>query len=45
MVLQPDSDKIGAFERRPDGGGLRIWFSRADALNISTERRVRVDAA
>jgi uncharacterized cupin superfamily protein len=31
VVLQPDSDKIGAFERRPDGGGLRIWFSRADA--------------
>jgi uncharacterized cupin superfamily protein len=31
VVLQPDSDKIGAFERRPDGGGLRIWFRRADA--------------
>jgi uncharacterized cupin superfamily protein len=31
VVLQPDSDKIGAFERRSDGGGLRIWFSRADA--------------
>jgi uncharacterized cupin superfamily protein len=31
VVLQPDSDKIGAFERRPVGGGLRIWFSRAEA--------------
>jgi uncharacterized cupin superfamily protein len=29
-VLQPDSRKIGAFERRPDGGGLRVWFRRED---------------
>ncbi len=31
VVLQPDSDKIGAFERRPDGGGLRVWFRAGDA--------------
>jgi uncharacterized cupin superfamily protein len=31
VVVQPDSGKIGAFERRSDGGGLRIWFRRADA--------------
>ena len=30
VVLQPDSGKIGAFERRPDGGGLRVWFRRED---------------
>lgn len=30
IVLQPDSGKLGAFERRPDGGGLRAWFRRAD---------------
>ena len=32
VVLQPDSGKIGAFERRPDGGGLRVWFRREDAV-------------
>ena len=31
VVLQPDSGKIGAFERRPEGGGLRLWFRREDA--------------
>ncbi len=30
IVLQPDSGKVGAFERRPDGGGLRVWFRRDD---------------
>jgi uncharacterized cupin superfamily protein len=30
VVIQPDSGKIGAFERRPDGGGLRVWFRRED---------------
>lgn len=33
VVLQPDSGKIGAFERRPDGGGLRVWFRREDAVD------------
>jgi uncharacterized cupin superfamily protein len=31
VVLQPDSGKVGAFERLPDGGGLRLWFRREDA--------------
>jgi uncharacterized cupin superfamily protein len=30
VVLQPDSGKVGAFERRPDGGGMRLWFRRED---------------
>jgi uncharacterized cupin superfamily protein len=30
IVLQLDSGKVGAFERRPDGGGLRVWFKRDD---------------
>ena len=30
VVLQPDSGKISAFERRPEGGGLRAWFHRDD---------------
>jgi uncharacterized cupin superfamily protein len=33
VVLQPDSGKIGAFERRPDGGGLRVWFRRDDEVD------------
>jgi uncharacterized cupin superfamily protein len=32
VVLQPDSGKIGAFERRPDGGGVRVWFRRKDEV-------------
>jgi uncharacterized cupin superfamily protein len=32
VVLQPDSGKIGAFERRPEGGGLRVWFRRDDEV-------------
>ena len=31
VVVQPDSGKVGAFERRPDGGGLRVWFHEGDA--------------
>jgi uncharacterized cupin superfamily protein len=31
VVLQPDSGKVGAFERRPRGGGLRMWFHPDDA--------------
>ncbi len=30
VVLQPDSGKIGAFERLPEGGGLRVWFRAED---------------
>jgi uncharacterized cupin superfamily protein len=33
VVVQPDSGKLGAFERRPDGGGLRIWFKQDDAVD------------
>jgi uncharacterized cupin superfamily protein len=32
ILLQLDSGKVGAFERRPDGGGLRVWFRREDAV-------------
>ena len=31
VIVQPDSGKVGAFERRPDGGGLRLWFRESDA--------------
>jgi len=30
VVLQPDSGKVGAFERRADGGGMRVWFRMED---------------
>jgi uncharacterized cupin superfamily protein len=30
IILQLDSGKVGAVERRPDGGGLRLWFRRED---------------
>lgn len=32
IVLYPDSGKVGAAERRPDGGGLRLYFRQADAV-------------
>jgi uncharacterized cupin superfamily protein len=32
VVIQPDADKIGAFERRPDGGGLTEWHRRDAAV-------------
>jgi hypothetical protein len=32
VILQLDSGKIGAVERRPDGGGLRVWFRREDQV-------------
>jgi uncharacterized cupin superfamily protein len=31
IVIQPDSGKVGAFERRPEGDGLRVWFRGEDA--------------
>jgi uncharacterized cupin superfamily protein len=31
VVLQPDSGKVGVFERKPEGGGMRLWFRREDA--------------
>jgi len=33
VVLQPDSGKVGAFERRPDGTRLRAWFRREDEVD------------
>ncbi len=33
VVVQPDSGKVGAFERRPRGGGLRLWFRPDDAVD------------
>jgi uncharacterized cupin superfamily protein len=33
VVLQLDSGKVGAFERLPAGGGLRLWFRRADEVD------------
>ncbi len=33
VVLQLDSGKVGAFERLPAGGGLRVWFRREDAVD------------
>jgi hypothetical protein len=30
--MYPDSGKVGAFERRPDGGGLRTMFRLRDAV-------------
>jgi uncharacterized cupin superfamily protein len=33
IVIYPDSDKLGAFERLPDGGGLRTMFRLADTVD------------
>jgi hypothetical protein len=33
VVLQPDSGKIGVFERLPDGGGMRKWFREEDEVD------------
>jgi uncharacterized cupin superfamily protein len=33
IVLYPDSGKLGAAERRPDGSGLRQFFRVADAVD------------
>jgi len=32
VVVYPDSDKISAGERLPEGGGLRVFFKRDDAV-------------
>jgi uncharacterized cupin superfamily protein len=32
IVVYPDSDKVGSSERLPQGGGLRLFFSREDAV-------------
>ena len=33
IVVYPDSDKISAAERRPDGGGLRVFFKQEDQVD------------
>ncbi|HXD55694.1 MAG TPA: cupin domain-containing protein [Solirubrobacteraceae bacterium] len=33
LVAYPDSGKLGAFERLPDGGGLRLMFRIGDAVD------------
>jgi len=33
IVVYPDSDKVGAFERRPEGDGLYALFRRCDAVD------------
>jgi uncharacterized cupin superfamily protein len=32
VVVYPDSDKIGVGERLPEGGGLRAFFPRSEAV-------------
>jgi uncharacterized cupin superfamily protein len=32
VVFQPDSGKVGAFDRRPAGTGQRLWFRSDDAV-------------
>lgn len=33
VVIYPDSGKVSPAERRPDGGGLRLLFRIADAVD------------
>jgi len=33
VVMYPDSGKLGAFERLPEGGGLRTMFRMGDAVD------------
>jgi uncharacterized cupin superfamily protein len=33
IVIYPDSGKVGAFERLPDGGGLRAMFRADDSVD------------
>jgi uncharacterized cupin superfamily protein len=33
IVIRPDSDTLGAYERRPDGGGLWAIFRSADTVD------------
>ncbi len=33
IVMYPDSGKLGAFERLPDGGGLRAMFCLTDTVD------------
>jgi uncharacterized cupin superfamily protein len=33
LVIYPDSGKVGAFQRLPDGGGLRAMFRSGEAVD------------
>jgi uncharacterized cupin superfamily protein len=33
IVIRPDSGTLGAYERLPEGGGMRAVFRRADAVD------------
>jgi uncharacterized cupin superfamily protein len=33
IVIRPDSNTLGAYERLPDGGGMRAVFRSADAVD------------
>jgi uncharacterized cupin superfamily protein len=33
IIVRPDSQTIGAFERRPDGGGIRVHFRLEDEVD------------
>jgi uncharacterized cupin superfamily protein len=39
VVIYPDSGKLGAFERLPDGGGLRQMFRLSDAVDYHDGER------
>ena len=33
ILIQPDSGKLGAYERRPEGRSLRAWFRISDGVD------------
>jgi uncharacterized cupin superfamily protein len=39
IVIYPDSGKLGAFERLPDGGGLRTMFRMDDVVDYHEGER------
>jgi uncharacterized cupin superfamily protein len=44
VVMYPDSGKLGAYERLPQGGGLRAMFRTADAVDYYEGERPPVDS-
>lgn len=39
IVIYPDSGKLGAFERRPDGTGLDVMFRLSDSVDYHDGER------
>jgi uncharacterized cupin superfamily protein len=39
VVMYPDSGKLGAFERLPDGGGLRAMYRMSDTVDYHDGER------